>query len=288
MYFNNSGVIPEAIQAAFDKSLEVYPCSYKPIPRLVDGYTEGTQRCQLPLEDKALMFYTYCKEAGYQGRIDTSDYTVNTYNTPNGVVVYATVTANVYMSGTLVGSAVAGQSCYLGNIQELDSLIQFASGVAKSRALSNAGFGIVSGSDFDATGGQNGNQTPPAGNLYGAPAGDCQQNGAPGYNQYHGTNQEKPPTGQHISKPAPGGYIPDPPADCTQQTISGMDEDPLAKAKAVVIDINGYYKGQRMGDLLAQKPSQILWYADTWKGSGPVKDAAKALRAEAAKICGTA
>lgn len=291
MYTNNSGIIPEVIQKAFSKSLEVYPSSYKPELRVVDGYYPGTVRCNLPLEEKAMLFHAYCYENKKVGTITTSNVSMQQFALTNGAqLLFVTVTADVLIDDKMVGSAVAGQQCFLDNFHDMDSIVQYASGIAKSRALSNAGFGIISGSDFDASGAEQnssgltpGMQTPPTQqpvtSNHSVPAStDASKNVAGNAS----AAQQKPAQGK-----TPPPVSPQPNAQMTIPGTMPPSADPVEAAKNVICDMRGPdVNGKRMGDILTANPKKIIYIAETWKGNGPVKEAAKVLLEEAKKYAG--
>lgn len=227
-------MVPESFNHLFQASLQIHPCSYDPTSDLkpFPGNDENSLRCIMPLESKATRFYLYCEEHQKTGRILTSDYHIDTYSTPEGLTGFATVTAQVYIDDTLVGSAVAGQSFLIGNHKEMDCVLQMASGLAKSRALTNAGFGTVSGTDLDSSSTvPNPNMSVPTnfnpGNVQ-APAGSTANNFVP--------------------PPAP---IADPAQQDMQAAFAqlGGQNDPLTQAKATPYPLSGYYQGKALGSL---------------------------------------
>lgn len=244
----------ESFKQLFDASLKIYPCSYNPTSDLTElpGRKEGTVRCHLPLEAKALRFFTYCQENGKCGKILTSDYRMETFTTPQiPLLGFVTVDAKVYIDDILVGSATAGQSCDISNSADMDNVIQYTSGLAKSRALSNAGFGVVGGTDVDASLGaipSGANQpttmgTDPAGNPT-APIG----NGSPGFQNYGSQNSTGYTPAPGVSYPSAAAPAGDPSQVNLFQQLGGQI-DPLTQAKTMPYPLNGQYKGQSLGSL---------------------------------------
>lgn len=244
----------ESFKQLFDASLKVYPCSYNPTSDLTElpGRKEGTVRCHLPLEAKALRFFMYCQENGKCGKILTSDYRMETFTTPQTPLLgFVTVDAKVYIDDMLVGSATAGQSCDISNFSELDNVIQYTSGLAKSRALSNAGFGIVGGTDVDASLAAlpiGANQptvivTDPSSNPA-VPTGNMSA-GFQNYGLQNSSGYVPAPSVNGPSAPAPTG---DPSQVNLFQQLGGQ-VDPLTQAKTMPYPLNGQYKGQSLGSL---------------------------------------
>lgn len=298
MYTSNSGVIPEAITKAFEKSLEVYPCSFKPELRLVEGYYPGTARCNLSLEFKMLWFRTYCTETKKVGAIHVKDTSTREFKLTNGApMMMVTCHAEVIIDNVVIGSDIASQQCSLDNPQEVDSIYQVASGLAKSRALSNAGFGTISGSDFDVTGAGQATQNPPqmpqspsttstnqaVNNPAGpAPANSRGGNVAPPPAVKNQQGSQVPPMPPQSQPQAPNG---------SQMIIPGTEppatEDPLAAAKAYICTLNGpTVRNKPLGHILATEPSTIIRIAKNDRYAGGLQEAATALLPLALKATG--
>ena len=244
-------------QNSFQASVALFPSSYKPTPRICDGAEGEAPRQFLPVEEKAMMFFAWCKESGKRGRIDTSDVDLKVL----GAVAWVLVTAVVYIDGEVVSKATAGQGVTIGNMDEMDRGIQMASGIAKSRALTNAGFGVVSGIDVDP-------DLPgsmPAEN-YTAPVNAPMPDAAPA-----GPATMNPP---QVNPEQP------------QANPEQPQADPVAAAKAVVCTVNGRYKGMTLGEVLLQSPRNIVYLAETYPQEGALKDAAKLLVPEAKRRMG--
>ena len=244
-----SGVtVPEHAVYAFSLSQQLTESDY--IPPLLDGDigADGLPSVYVSGDSKALMFFDYCRKKGLNGRIINDEVQLHLM----GEFGLVAAKAYVYIGDMLLGSGAAGQTFKVGNIPEMDCTIQTASGLAKSRALSNAGFGIVSQFKLQPQGGQ-----LPVGSI---PAG----------------NPPAPATGSPVQQPA---AVPVPvPAQAVQ-------EDPLKLwAKGV------FWPREKMtmGELLATNPKRILWAAESMPGNGDVKKAAKLLYREACRLTGVA
>lgn len=279
MYNDMTGSLPEVLAMDFQKSLEVYPCSYKPELKTVEGYTPGTVRSHLPLEEKALWFYTYCQENGFGGRIDTSNYQIHPVTFSNGTTGwFVTVRADIYLNERLIGTAVAGQVASLDSEMNLDLVLQYASGIAKNRALCNAGFGLISGTDRDASGGNGGGNLPPEGlSTPQIPNGQP----APSMAQ----NAQQIPNGPDGSPFLFGSNSPSP------SPVNSGENQEIMWAKSVTCTLNrttrsGTLKGMRMGDVLATNPETIYWIATNYQTENEMKKAARILLPEAKRACG--
>lgn len=288
MYTDMTGSLPEVLANDFQKSLEVYACSYKPQLKTVAGYTPETVRSHLPLEEKALWFYTYCQENHLEGRIDTASYQIHPVTFSNGTPGwFVTVRADIYMNGKVIGTAVAGQVASLDNEMNLDLILQYASGIAKNRALCNAGFGLISGTDRDASGG-NGSACASSG-AFPSPV---QPNGQPAPVMAQSQPTQTPaqsapsiPNGQDGNPFLFGG---NPPGSAPANPGESQEQ---MWAKGVICTLNrttrsGNLKGMRMGDVLATNPETILWIAGNYKTDNDMKKSAQILLPEAKRVCG--
>lgn len=293
---NNVGVIPKEIQETYEKSLELYPNSiYKPKLHVTSGYSPGTLRGFNYSEEKLMRYHGYCFQNNKRVRIDTYEVEreyrdVQAPGSPVRTMVIVTGFASVSIDDYIVSKAAASQVCFLDDISAMDSIVQLTLGMAKSNALSNAGFGVYSGPDFEASGAQS--QEPPeypqGAPRYGVPSGNAGQQ-AP-------SNPSAPP--QQNPGPAPAGHQPGQAMGTAgaqqnpgnqQQVIPGMTQDPIAAAKAVVCTKNGRTKGMKMGEVLATNPKDIIYMAEQWNRPGdPSKEAAIVLLNLAKKACGQA
>lgn len=260
MYSQIYNCTTDSFKQIFQTSLQVHKCSYDPTNDLreLPGNNDNTLRCHLPLEAKALLFFMHCQENGKTGKIITSDYQMQTFTTPQiPLMGFITVQADVYIDDMLVGSAIAGQSCDISNTADMDNVIQYTSGLAKSRALTNAGFGIVGGTDVDASlyASQNGASLPftmgnnTAGNV--APSQGTTPPNSAGYaptnpgtaNGFAPGNSYQQPNAGH--NPAPAG---DPSQVNLFQQLGGQ-VDALTQAKTMTYPLTGYYQGKTLGSL---------------------------------------
>lgn len=248
-------VTADGFKRIFQESLSVHPSSYDPTQDLRELPTDktGTVRCHLPLEAKALRFFRYCEENNKLGRICTSNYRIDPFTTAEaGLVIFVSATAEVYIDDILVGSAAAGQACRVSDGGDIDNIIQFTSGNAKSRALTNAGFGIVSGTDVDAT------LRPVSGNapmpfIVGPsdPTAGFQPSVQGGYPPNPAANAmptvayQPPATVPNIGNP--NAVQTDPQVNLFQQL--GGQNDALTQAKTLPYPLSGYYQGKTLGSL---------------------------------------
>lgn len=261
---------------AIEKSLTLRPCTFVPSKEdFVPSILDGKQYSYLPGDIKLLWFRTYCAENNINGQVLES---VQLHNFGEMGLVQAT--AEVLMNDTVVARSVAGRSFAANNLAALDGCIQMAAANARSRALSAAGFGSVSGknedlpSPADMTGTLPFAYTP---NMPVTPANPTvQANCAPVPEAPAAATPDVVQTGFAFS------------ASATPQPQVQVEEpaDPLAWAKATVIEANGLFYGKTMGELLATNPKQVLYYAEKWNRTGPTKDAAVALADIARSLCG--
>lgn len=255
-------VTSDGFKRMFKESLQVHPNTYDPTLDLREnpGDTPDKVRCYLPLEAKALRFFTFCEENGKQGKIYTSNYHMETFSTAEqGLLAFVTVNADVYIDDSLVGSAAAGQCCRIGDFSNpLDRIVQVASGLAKSRALSNAGFGVVDGTDVDSSAlpaSQNGayNYAPatsvnPAGYM---PSNQGYIPPNPAQNApSSGTSTAASMPNHGYGQPVQSSAVP----GAAQGQIDmfhqlGGQNDPLTQAKTMLYPLAGNYQGQTLGSL---------------------------------------
>lgn len=136
--------ISKPMQLAFAASQRLSGSRYDPMPNLqYSENADGAVSYYISADDKALMFYDYCVSNNIVGRIINDEITMH----PMGEYVLVEAKAYVYQGEILKGTGVAGQTFRVGEVADMDRVIQFASGLAKSRALTNAGYGIISRTD---------------------------------------------------------------------------------------------------------------------------------------------
>ena len=258
---------PEKFVSIFRESVKIHSCGFDPEPYLEDipaDINRGTSpSCYLPVAAKRAWFYSYCEKNQKVGQIIPNIDIRFDMECGNGVKMgYAVGTCDVYIDGVIRGSAQAGQSFRLDSEYQLDNVIQGVTGLAQSKALTNAGFGIVSGTDLE---------IPGASGLPGSFA----QPATPGMETTSRAND----------------VTPTPPAapSCATNTAAAPQQgavDDLQAAKSVMWPFSGPYGGKTLGELLAVKPDKIEYLALKWQGSSPAKDAAMRLLPDALKAMG--
>ena len=239
-----------AVNAAFEEmlaeSLKVRPCSYDPTKHL-EVYTDSTGAVNgfgLPLSCKRLWFAAYCNETGKVGQIipDLIDRELKRIDAEDALGnpiprYYTSAKADVYLDGELVGSGFASY-CFPRTEEKISNANQVVTGLAISKALSNAGFGVVDRGDL----------ADPA--PKGPSAADL--NSPLPYTV--GENAGPIPTAP--ANPAPESAAPAQNQQMEMQNLFaqlGGKDDELTRAKQTPYPMNGYYKGQPMGGLPASK-----------------------------------
>lgn len=240
---------------ALQKSCAVRPCSYSPLENFEPVEDEYGRRKILSLPYKLLWFHTYCAEKGLEGHVEADDFSIVSYPpTGSSMLGTAIVTAKarVYINGKLVATASAGKGFVIDNTPMMDGAIQAASGSALSRALSNAGFGCISADDSDGPAPSNPETLPFA-------------------------FPDSPAPVMSAAPSLPTAVVP---------PIPQQPTDPLGTAKTMVWSGRGVHSGKSLGEILATSPNTIIWIAECWNGTGPVKEAALMLLEEAKRRCG--
>lgn len=304
----NPVLIPDTIRKSFERSLVIRSCSYKPEIKVVEGYTPGTFRTTIPLEERLGHFLVYCEEKGKEGSIVVTRHEKEEFFLTSGAKGwFYPVQADVILDGKVVASDIAAQACLLDNLADLDSVVQVASGIAKSRALAAAGFGgLVSGADFyfnggclnpvpasttqDMAHGKQGNQQFPAPmGVVHTGSGCTASVSQPRGNQMSSTPVtnvqtncqespavsaalETPPAPQQTSfiSPAPQQYegpIDPRKTDLKPETLNAK------LSRQIVCTMNGpSVYGKTMEQILNQDPSKIEYMAKRWKKTGSDAD----------------
>lgn len=245
---------------AFEQSLKVHPCSYRPHLIQYENEFDGTPASiGLPLEEKLLLFRTYCSENDKCGCIETVDVSFRDIIAPSGpmLLVYATIVISI--DGAELCRDAAGKCVALSAenaLYALDTAIQAASGLATSRALSKAGFGIVSGTD-----------------AFTAPV--------PANGMAATSESELPFTmSAPVNAPQQAAAAAPAPQRAPQQTD-------VQRAKGFICTASGRYKGVPLGAILLQDPKTIIYYATNYNGDPTLKQAAALLLPEAKAATGT-
>lgn len=223
---------------------------------------DGTCALFLSADSKAAMFYSDCQARGVVGRIINDEVTFSQFND----FVIVTAKCYIYVDDVLRGTGVAGQVFQIGQSIIMDRVVQYASGLAKSRALSSAGFGVISSVNVPA---------PEKPNP--EPAGD------PADSEMPFTMSDPAPAVAPVQTPATNVIPVSQPAPNTipAQQVSA-NEDPTMAAR------NVYWPKYRqtLGELLAGNPGAIIWAAETMTQGGDLKEAAKLLYPEACRLTG--
>ena len=148
--------IPAEWKALFDAARAIRPCSFDPSAYLVPGdVVEGrAPSVYLPLDAKRVWFHTYCNEQGVKGTIINEEPNIrcDLVHSNGAKIGFITCNCNIIIDDVVVANAAAGQAVFVDNLGDLTMAVQNCSGSAQSRALSNAGFGAVSGTDLVAAG----------------------------------------------------------------------------------------------------------------------------------------
>ncbi len=235
--------IPDFMKEAFDYSKDLTESQYT--PPLIDNFeADGTRTVYVSVDSKALLFFDYCKRNNLNGRIVNDEVLLH----PMGDFVLVEAKAYVYIEDVMKGSGAAGQSFQIGQVADMDFAIQSACGLAKSRALSNAGFGIVSQFKF--------------------------------FPQNFGSFDSQGDSGSSDSQQSSKQN----PHNATGNTAAGKntEADRIAWAKSVTWP----REKRTMGQILATEPGKIKWVWESMSGNGEVKQAAGILYPEACRLLG--
>lgn len=264
--------LPQEVNEAFGWNTKLVSSSYTPMIQ-AEQRMDGSVSAFITTESKAILFFEDCKANGKVGRIINDEVTLM----PFGEQVMVLAKASVCVDDVVKGTAVAGQSFRIGCVEEMDQCVQFASGIARSRALTNAGYGVVSGVTIPAP---NGNPSdPPQGSIPGSPAGNpvlpFRMDNLPGAVP----SPQAPVTAGTTFAGTPATAPAVPPHGAAAAPV-----DPLAWAK----NVDWPTKRKTMGELLAMSPKDIKWAAEYIREDNDVKRAAVALYPDACRILGVA
>lgn len=248
---------------------------------------DGSVAAFISADNKAILFFDDCRRNGKTGKIVNDEVTFIPFGTD---LVMVQAKAFVYIDDVLKGTAVAGQVFRIGDTDTMDRVIQYASGLAKSRALTNAGYGVVSSVTIPAPGGVN---DPPA------PVGQQGEQQLPFRTDNLPTNPAQPqqygdqPSGtvqpqQYAGQPgmtAPAPQYSAPPG-VAPNNVSAFD-DPVVRAKAVYWPA----KKKTLGDMMLTGDGlqSIIWAAEKMSPNpqtAEIKQAAKVLYHEACRLKG--
>lgn len=275
----NTTQLPEEVSDAFGWNTKLVTSSYVPMIQ-AEQRMDGSVSAFITTDSKAILFFEDCKANGKVGRIINDEVTLM----PFGEQVMVLAKASVCVDDVVKGTAVAGQTFKIGNVEEMDQCVQFASGIARSRALTNAGYGVVSGVTIPAF---NGNPGSVQDNAHGSPATvgnpplPFRTDNLPG-------NTSGVPVGTHAGVqvnnpaviPATGNV-----ASIQNAAAPGFaPNDPSIWAKNVIWPT----KRKSMGELLAMSPKDIKWAAENIREDNEIRRAAVILYPEACRTLGVA
>lgn len=256
----NKNNLPAEVSAAFAWNTRLVDSDYQPLIQ-AESRADGSVSAFITTDAKAILFFDDCKRNGKIGRIIDDEVTL----TPLGEYVLVQAKAYIYIDDVLKGTAVAGQTFQIGNVGEMDQCIQMASGIARSRALTNAGYGVVSGVTIPAPGGP-----APADNQP-LPFETANLPAAPTFNGQPVQNNIPVQTAVPGAAPQMPSNVPNP-------------NDPAVWAKNVFWAA----KKNHMGSILATSPKDIKWVAESMSTDCEVRQAARILYPEACRMLGVA
>lgn len=263
----NTTKLPAEVSDAFAWNTKLVSSSYQPMIQ-AETRMDGSLSAFITADSKAILFFDDCKAKNQNGRIINDEVTLHSF----GDRVLVIAKASVCVDDVIKGTAVAGQTFLIGNVEEMDQCVQFASGIARSRALTNAGYGVVSGVTLPVPGNAPGHSAP-----MGDPNLPFRTDNIPG----------TAPSIPNSASPmvALSGYpVPGMPGAPT--TAAPNPNDPVVWAK----NVQWPTKRKSMGELLAMSPKDIKWAAENEniRNDSDVKRAAVILYPEACRLLGVA
>lgn len=264
--------LPLEVLAAFEWNTKLVQSNYMPMIQ-AEQRQDGTVSAFITTDSKAILFFEDCKAADKIGRIINDEVTL----TPFGEYVLVLAKASVCVDDVVKGTAVAGQTFRIGCVEEMDQCVQFASGIARSRALTNAGYGVVSGVTIPAPGGSPATEGAAPGSpaTVGNAALPFQTDNLPGVAT---GNLASLPTGSTFTgNPASGSFVPPPGGTPFPNDLSVWAKN-----------VNWPTKRKTMGELLAMSPKDIKWAAENMREDSDVRRAAVILYPEACRMLGVA
>lgn len=266
---------------------QIRQCKVQPDSLLTqENNNDGTVVSYLPYQAKALWFGIWCTETGKTGWIDDSDVTIQPVSNS---VAMATVTATVYIDDHIAGRAVGSKAFYTNDAAGISAVVQAAGTVAKSRALANAGFGVVSSSKAEEPPVPLpeyllGHQNSP---MYGDPVSQVPVNPAPASNYGNYASMETPMApvpGPAV--PSQGGYVQAPQMPVNPTPVGPVPAvDPVTAAKQMRYPGRGKNLGKTLGEILSNCPNDIFWIASKFQDPA-VRAAANLLIPEAKRLTG--
>lgn len=132
-------MVPQLRECSFKPEENLSPLEYKKD----DGTVVLSKELYLKIKYRVLWFHTYCHEKNYEGYIDDSDISIM----PELGLVIAK--CSVYIKGECVGKSTSGKHFQIGNVEQMNTVVQTAATMAKGRALANAGFGTLNSQKED-------------------------------------------------------------------------------------------------------------------------------------------
>lgn len=253
-------------------------CNVRPISgfnpeSLLENDYESFRRYLTP-DGKLLWFHQYCAENGVIGRVDVQFVSSETLkDIPDSEVVGGIASpvkeywkAGIYMNETEVASAVSSGTFLVNDRVERDAASNQLRKSAIGAALSQAGFGIISGFDMSeadrirvceamVNGALAKPATVPASVAPPTPAAPTAPVMAPAFPGMAAPGN--PAQGSFFGAPQPS------PVSSPAPTAPAPQADPLVVAKAVVWNGAGKNKGKTLGQILSEPGGlkNITWIA---------------------------
>lgn len=291
METKNELALPEKLATALNINAKIRPCCFDPATMI--EYIPGNPDTNTPplaylsSGAKRLWFYDYCQQAGAVGSIlPDCNVNFNVMERDGKRYGYVIAKADVIINNVLIGSAKVGQAFDMSSLYELDNVVQMATGSAVSKALTNAGFGALPIADIEMSNPLH-NYEPNTDSF------QASANAGPFTNIVQAMgNVPNVPFGPFGSDPHTGnqvnGRTPTPhQSEHSQPAVTGVAA-PEELAKQTRWPLAGVNKNKTLGEVLATRPSDIEWLAQSWHGTGPAKEAAKLLLPEALEKMGKA
>lgn len=268
-------------------------CGLRPIkafdPAILLEVDPKSMRLFLTSDAKLIWFYQYCLENNIAGAVEShfdkceelKSIPSSQYEGGEGTVFKEYWTATVFMNGEPVTHATSSETFVVNNPVERDEVSGSLRKLSIGAALSQAGFGVLSGIDMS--------ENDKSAWLTNQPAPAAPNNGAD--NTPFTTTPQSAPT-QQAADPFFGNQTQMQFSAPAQETTppaaapvmpSGTAVSPLDAAKAMVWQGGGPMKGMTLGTILGE-PNGIMnikWIATMY---APHSDAGKAIKAAAQTI----
>lgn len=264
-----SASVPDEVKNALAWNSKLVDSEYVP-PIEGEIRTDGSVAAFISADNKAIMFFDECKRTGKCGKIINDDVTFHSFGAD---LVMVQAKASIFVDDILKGTAVAGQVFRIGDVEVMDRVVQYASGLAKSRALTNAGYGVVSAVTIPA----------PSGSLDPAGSGQPGAQSVPfqadnlqtGLNAQRVGNSMGYGGNMDFQSPVAAPAAPQPAAD-----------DLIVWAKGIHWPKYKKYMGELM--LNGDGIKAIIWAAEKMSANNDIKKAALILYPEACRLAGVA